>query len=57
MLFALICCQYVWPLLGSGPIFHHDFIKQITGPCYKNWPASFLFISNWLPVTEQVRFN
>jgi hypothetical protein len=49
----MYCYQFIWPLLGSGPIFHKDFISYGLDPCYHNWLPSFLFISNWWPLVEQ----
>lgn len=49
----MLCYQFLWPLIGSGPMMHWDYIRYGHEPCYKSWWANFLFISNWYKLVDQ----
>ena len=53
-LIAMISINFLWPLLGSGPLFHENYTRFMTDPCYNSWWRNLLLISNWYPSEEQV---
>ncbi|OTF79825.1 Acyltransferase-like protein [Euroglyphus maynei] len=52
-LLGMFCYQFLWPLLGTGPMMHWDYLRYGHEPCYQRWWANFLFISNWFKLTDQ----
>ncbi|XP_054152595.1 nose resistant to fluoxetine protein 6-like [Oppia nitens] len=50
---AIMSINFLWPLIGTGPFFHQNYIKHVTDPCVANWWTNFLFISNWLKPIDQ----
>lgn len=52
-LIGMFTFQFLWPLLGSGPLMTWDFLKYGHEPCYRSWWTNLLLVSNWWPLTEQ----
>lgn len=48
---CLIAVEFLWPLVGSGPIFTYIADKQ-SQICANNWWRNVFFITNWHDVRE-----
>lgn len=51
---GLVCLNFIWPLVSSGPIWMVKGKKFIEWPCENYLWANFLFINNWIWPEKQV---
>lgn len=54
-IFALLALDFVWPLLGDGPMFT-QVGNIVLNKCTKNWWMNLLFVSNYKPALDNVGY-
>ena len=46
-LVGIMMIYFLWPLIGSGPIFKEKS-RALLKPCYQYWWKNFFYINNWV---------
>ena len=46
-LFGVVMLHFLWPLLGSGPMWK-ERTEALMKPCYSSWWQNFLYVNNWV---------
>lgn len=54
---GLVCLNFLWPLISSGPVWLVKGKSFIQTPCENYLWTNFLFINNWIWPEKQVSFN
>lgn len=54
---GLICLNFLWPLVSSGPVWLVKGKSFIQTPCENYLWTNFLFINNWIWPEKQVSFH
>lgn len=50
---GIILLHFLWPLVGSGPVFKEQSV-QLLKPCYTEWWKNFLYINNWVDYPDEI---
>ncbi|KAI1299365.1 hypothetical protein HDE_03778 [Halotydeus destructor] len=53
LIMGLIALEFVWPLIGSGPLFKMASDFTVSN-CYKYWLLNVLQVGNWSPAIEKL---